>query len=260
MFNKIIQAGIKNVWELDCKEQSNFLSIIAEVREMDVNALEGLGAFFVPNDDYLALRFGEIVREWEFDCYYEDKCKWTGCLVLPVWGIGGIKALAGFNPFQYVKNREQSNWSTPYYQYSSHHVFKKGRFVWAPPDKIEHAIVDGYVFIVDGLFDAISLNHAGFHAWALMDSSVTQERVTLMRFVKRVILIADNDSAGTKLYQQLSKRINQLELWKQDYSKDIDELLKSKYRNIAIKDLQEILCTTPISIRKASFKNLKENT
>ena len=252
-FNMVMQEGMKRVWELDCKEQSSFLNIVAEARGSTAEPLKKVGAFFVPNHEYMALRFGDVVRDWEFDCYYGEECKWTGHLVVPVWGVGGIVALAGFNPFQYVGNRESGDWSTPYYKYSASRVFKKGRFVWAAEGGVEKAIKDGYVFVVDGLFDAISLLGEGFNAWALMDSSITQERVILMRFVKRVILIADNDAAGVKVWEQLRKRVHCLELWKQNKTKDVDELLKSPFRSQTIKQLKEVVRGGALSVRKAFF-------
>ncbi len=260
-FSQIMKDGIKSIWELDCEEQSSFLNVIAEIRGMkNPEILREIGGFFVPNEEYMALRFGSVIKGWSFDCYLDDDlCKWSNCFVLPIFDVGNaIVGLCGFNPFRYAEAKETGNKSIGYYYYSSGIVFKKGRHVYAQKNAIQRAIEDGYVMIVDGVFDAVSLTDAGFNAWALMGSSLTQEIIVLMRFVKRVILIADNDDAGIKLRETLKCRIRNLEIVTQDYSKDIDDVLKSEFRDSVVAQLRNLISRNPLSITKVLTKRPRD--
>lgn len=258
-FSQVMKSGIERVWKLDQSSQSGFLDVIAEARGMkNSTILREVGGFFVPNDKYLELYFGNSVKSWDFDCYLdEDLCKWNNCLVLPIYDVGGeIVGLCGFNPLKYAEAIESGKKSIGYYFYSSGNVFRKGRHVYAPKNGIERAIKDGYVMVVDGVFDALSLTDAGFHAWALMGSKVTQEIIVLLRFVKRVIVLADNDDAGIGLRNVLCKRLHSPEIVIQDYSKDIDGVLKSEFRDSVIAQLREILSRKPVAVTKIKMKNL----
>lgn len=253
--DSLIKEGIKSVWETDVEAQQGFLQVIAELRSVSIDTLKSVGAFFVPNDEYLARHCGAEIKEYEYDCYLDDEiCRWSNWLVIPIMDISGtVVGLAGFNPFLYLKAREENDWSIVYYQYSRGSLFKKGRYVYSPPGNYEKALDDGYVFVVDGLFDAISLWEAGFNACAMMDSAVTEEKVVLLRFVKRVILLADNDDAGVKLYRTLRRRVPQLELFKQGKTKDIDELLKTEFRESTIQQLEDLVKWGQVPIAVARF-------
>ncbi len=254
-FNQIIEKGIVEVWDSDCEVQSEFLHLIENVRGMGHGILKELRAFFVPNDAYLALRFGEGIKTPDFDCYVGSLCKWNNCLVMPIRNAAdNAVGLVGFNPFQYLKNRESNDWTTPYYKYSNAYLFPKGKHVFAPGG-IAKALEEGYVFVVDGIFDAISLWHRGFNAWALMDSSLTRERIVLLRSVKRVILVADNDDAGVKLYKQMRQKIRGVELIKQGKTKDIDELLKTDFAEKTVQKLRNLVSGSAGSIVKLDFEN-----
>jgi DNA primase len=209
---------------------------------MELFDTERYGMVFVPNDDYLALYCGDAIRNPELGCYdFDGNCIWNNNLIVPIFNVAGkIAGLGGFNPLNYVQAHETGDWSILYYQYSSKQIFKKGSYLYCPLDSYEKALTDGYIVVVDGLFDAISLREAGFNSAALMGSSLTNENVTLLRFVKHVILAADNDDAGLKLQRELGLRVKNLKLFRQKYQKDVDGLLKSEYREQAIRELRNL--------------------
>lgn len=254
LLNDLIKTGLKSIEENDTEIQNKYLGIIANLRNISIDTLKGANAFFVPNDDYMIAHCGDEILQPECDCYFDGMCRWSNWLVLPIEDVNGlIVGLAGFNPFLYLKAKETGDWSIVYYQYSSASVFKKGRFIYTPPGVYEKALDDSCIMVVDGLFDALSLCEAGFNACALMDSAVTDERVVLLRFVKRVILLADNDDAGVKLYKQLRKRIPRLELFKQGKTKDIDELLKTEWREKTVKQLRDLVGRGQVPVTVAKF-------
>lgn len=220
----IFEDGYKKVQNEYAKEQEGFIEIIAEARGMPAGWIESVQGVFIPNNDFMLEVFGNGILE--YDCYRNGVCVWSNALVFPIRGVNGkVAGFGGFFPLEYVS--EDSNANT--YAYSSSTVFQKKRYLYFPAGDIMQAINDGYLCLVDGMFDAISLCNTGFHAAAMMGSSLSQEIVMQLRFVRHVILIADNDEAGFKLYEKLKKRISGLELLKHSGGKDADDEIKSEH-------------------------------
>ena len=223
VFDEVFQKGYERTQELYGKEQEGFLATIAEARGMPVDWLDGTQAVFIPNNEFMMEVFGTGILE--FDTYRNEICVWDNALVLPIRDVNRkAVAFAGFFPFDYV-----SDDCTNYYAYSSSSVFQKGRFLYFPKRNLEDAMDDGYLLLVDGIFDAISLSAHGYNAASLMGSSATPEILMMLRFVPNVILLADNDVAGSILFSRLKKRLNNIYLFTQGKAKDADGVLKSQY-------------------------------
>ena len=250
----IYKKGIERVWQEDSSSQVGFLSTVAELRGMDASIFKRIDAFFVPNDDYMIDFFGKEITEEQYGCYSGSVCYWNNCVLIPITNVvGKVCGFASFNPFNYVEAHETGDFSLYYYAYSSRSVFSKGKFLYAVKDSYRKALEEGYLLLVDGIFDAISLWDAGFNAAATMGSIMTNEILMQLRFVKRVILIADNDEAGYKVYEQLCKHLNNVELFKQSKTKDADELLKTENRDAFIKQLHGVIDSFAVPVVIASF-------
>lgn len=236
----IYRMGSKKVWELDEAAQFKFLAVIAEARGMSVDFLKSTGAFFVPNDGYMISRFGNDISNAEYGCYTASGlCRWCNCLLIPVKNLANsVVGFVSFNPFSYADAHETKDYSISYYAYSPKDVFPKGRYLYYTEGTYRQALQDGYLILVDGVFDAISLSAEGFLAAATMGSALTNEILMQLRFVKRIIHIADNDEAGYKVYESLRKHLNNVELFKQCHTKDADDLLKTQYKGEFIKSLK----------------------
>ena len=246
--------GIYRVWEEDKTSQTVFLEAVAKLRGMDVSVFKDTNAFFVPNDRYMEEFFGRQIKEEEFGCYSGDVCNWNNCLIVPVCNVAGkVAGFASFNPFKYAEAHETGDWTIHYYAYSPSSVFRKNRFLYMPERYYSNVLDSGYVVLVDGVFDAISLWAAGFHSAALMGSSISREILALLRFVGRVIFIMDNDEAGYKVFGELRKHLNNVELFKQGYAKDADELLKGVCKEKFIKQLRHMVTARQCPITLASF-------
>ena len=234
--HEVFEAGYEVVQEKYGKEQAEFLSIVAEARHMPVEWIRAAKGVFIPNDEFMLEVFGTGILE--YDCYHGDLCSWSNAVIFPVRNVNNkVIGLAGFFPFDYLDKEKDVN----YYSYSSQKVMQKGRYMYFPVGNLQDAIQDGYLIVVDGLFDAISLCGAGYHAASFMGSSPTQEIMMQLRFVKKVILPADNDSAGYGLYDKLTKHLNNVVLFKQGKTKDIDDLLKSTFADDAKKQLEILI-------------------
>lgn len=234
------KAGYANIMKLDADSQSQYLSIVAEVRGVDISIFNNTMALFIPNDDYIVHFFGEEALNSSYGLYNDRvECMWLGCVLLPVFNVVGIiEGFAGFNPLRYAEAHETGDKSLNYYYYSTKEVFAKGRYLYCLPDTFVNAYEDGYALLVDGVFDTLSLAQAGFNTFGFLGSTATEEILAQLRFIKRVILLNDNDAAGLKLYDFLRRRLHNVELFKQGIAKDADDVLKSGNRDKFIAQLK----------------------
>ena len=258
-FSEVIGAGLERIYQEDWEVQSKFISKIAEMRDTTPSAINLSKAVFIPNDNYLAHFCGDRVRDYAFDCYFADgTCKWNNYLIFPITNVSGeIVALGGFNPMIYLNARNTGDYSTNYYQYSSSKIYKKGSYLYSTPKHLIKSIQEGYLFLVDGYFDCLSLQDAGFNSAAILSSTVTPEILVQLRFVKRVILASDNDSAGLKLYHTLKKQHHGLELLKHNLGKDIDEVLRADSTGEFKKKLRDIVNHGTVNIELIRKRTLK---
>lgn len=238
MFNRIIQNCIDNIYDKDLEVQKGYLKIACnKVRSMDYKVCLDAKAFFVPNNDYLLKYTIPDVLSEQYGVYnYDGVCLWHSNVVFPIYDVGNtIVGLGGFNPVNYLKAHEEHDWSITYYQYSKKSVFPKGRYIYTLPGVYSKALEDGYLIVVDGLFDAIHLSSFGYNAAALMGSSITDEIIMQLRFIKKVIIISDNDAAGLRFIRTLKTHLHNTVVIYQGETKDVDELLKT-VRNSEILD------------------------
>lgn len=253
--------GLHEVYEIgyakiqrECKEsQHSFLKVIAEARKMPVSWLDDLGVFFVPNDRFMLDYFGDEILL--YDCYRGNECIWNNALVFPIRGCDGkVAGFGGFYPFDYLDETKERN----YYGYSSSSVFKKGRYLYFPRKDLLTAIEDGYLILVDGLFDAVTLSAYGFNAASLMGSSPTQEILMQLRFVKNVVVAADNDEAGILLFDKVKRCLNGVTIFTQTKDKDVDGALKGDFADQVLSDLRSHLeklgCATPFEVKPKGIK------
>lgn len=237
----VYRHGIRRVWEEDTESQLQYTSIIEQVRNIKGVDFRQINSFFIPNDNYVKEYFESEITEPEYGFYnHSDVCFWNNCLVLPIYNVADkVVSVAGFNPIKYVKAKETLDWSLNYYIYASSRLFKKGSFMFYLEGCYQRALDDGYLFITDGIWDTISVQLAGFNAAALMGSTVTPEIAAMLRFINRLILAIDNDEAGQKLAYDIKRIHPRVTVLKQGKTKDIDDLLKSEYRDSAIAELQK---------------------
>lgn len=73
---------------------------------------------------------------------------------------------------------------------------------------------NGLVFLVEGIFDCISLRSLGLPCIATMGATVSEIKCELLKFFKKVIAIPDNDTAGRRALNRYDKRYG----WKVPYN------------------------------------------
>lgn len=99
---------------------------------------------------------------------------------------------------------------------------------------------DGTVFLVEGMFDALSLKAIGLPVIGTMGVTVDTPKDNLLRFFKKVVGIPDNDKAGRRCLNRYDKKYG----WKLD-EKDIFIRLKGKlhteFGDLPIKDVDNMV-------------------
>lgn len=244
LFSQVIKKGIQKIREIDSKVQDEFINIICkDVRGMDSEIVHRANAFYVPNDDYMIVMFGEILKNSQYDCYLIDgTCRWLNNLVFPITDLAGnVVGLAGYNPHNYLQAKETGDKSLNYYGYSNKDLFIKGNYLYCLDRVYKKALAQGYLIITDGLFDCLSLSSYDYLAAALLGSNVNEQVLAQLTFIDRIILAHDNDEAGLRLARFLTKKLNNVVCVKQKYTKDVDDLLKTSYKDNYLAMLDNII-------------------
>lgn len=228
----LYRSGVQNAWSSDYEAQKYYTDIITELRGMKENPFKEINGIFIPNDSYMKHYFGEEIVNESYGCYdYDGRCNWNNCLLLPILNVADkIAGFVSFNPFKYLEAKETNDWSIYYYAYSSKNVFSKGNYLFTLDGVYKRAIEDGYLLLVDGVFDTINVTRAGFNAAGLLGSTLTPQIIMLLRFIKKIVLLMDNDDAGIQLYNNLKTVLPSVDVVKQSWGKDADDALKSDYR------------------------------
>ena len=71
--------------------------------------------------------------------------------------------------------------------------------------ELSHKEYGGFVILVEGIFDCLSLRSIGLPAIATMGSNVTKTKCELLKLFKKVLAIPDDDATGRKALNRYSK-------------------------------------------------------
>lgn len=238
MMNNSYFKLVKKIWEEDHDSQAFFFEQIKQVRNSDFNPHD-LYSIFIPNENYLENFCDEEMMANDFGLFKDGKSLWVNQMILPLCDILGIpRGIVSFDPFTYldVHNGETGD----YYAYSKNEVCQKNNFMYAHPKSISVGL-DSYIFVVDGIFDAISLYTNGFNAAALMGSTISDIVIAQLQLFPKVILIMDNDEAGFHVKKRLASKLHNFEVYKVNKYKDIDEALKFGNKILEISNLRKLI-------------------
>lgn len=230
--DSVYKKCLQNVYDKDFEVQKKYLDICCSARGMQSDILLKASAIFVPNSDYLLSYGGGEVLEESNGLYRGGECLWTENILFPFFDIGdSIVGFGGFNPRVYLMVHEQNDWTSNYYNYSTKDIMRKGNYLYMLPGTFDKAWSDGYLLITDGIFDTLSLAQYGFNAAALCGSTLTEQIIVQLRLFKKVIILTDNDNAGYVLENKMKKYLHNCIFFHQGLYKDVDDILKSEYRD-----------------------------
>lgn len=264
----LLEDGIKRIYKECLEEQTHFINTICrDVRNNDLQILFDLKAFYVPNSDFMVEYFSPAIMSPSFDCYdYLGNCKWNYHLVVPIRDVSGnVVGFTGYNPYVDIYNkqkklsRENNDLSKleelnaqfseiakmPRYQESSSALLDKSKYFICPLG-FDKALEDGYLIVVDGFFDCLSLAQDGYNSISILGSNVTEYIRFCLSLVKVIYVAYDNDSAGKTLFKRIQSIHPRVFSITQSKCKDIDEFRKT-YPNEFREGMKQINCKIPMS-------------
>lgn len=236
MLQDLYNKGVEYIRQNDRELQYRFLSTLSEYRYMDVDYLLDLGCFFVHNKQYLIDSFGLECVGSHNDFFDNDGvCKYLGTMMIPIRDLqGDVVGFNSFNPFAKLKEQED-DYSEVKYNISSKKVFNRNRFPLIP-NGYEKMFKDGYVIIMDGTFDALTLGSLGLNTFCNLGTVFSEYSTFILSFVGRRYLAMDNDRAGLTLFKSINKSIKCYRL-SQNKFKDIDSYVEHCEDKERVRDL-----------------------
>jgi DNA primase len=117
--------------------------------------------------------------------------------IIPVYDIqGNLVSMIGY----YSDYKKYITVSSPYFSknvmfFNIHNAYELS---WKE--------YNGVVFLVEGIFDCLSLRSIGLPAIATMGSTVSKEKAELLKFFKKVVAIPDDDATGRKALNRYDKK------------------------------------------------------
>lgn len=229
----ILSDLFKIVWEEDSFVQESYVKMICEdIRHIPFQFVRDRQAIFIPNSDYLPFFLGDSVKMPELGLYdFNGMCKFTGRLIFPIYDLQGrILSIVGYD-----NDKEVAAFSK--YMYQSSYQFKKTNHLFMGYRKYEKAVKDGYILIIDGIFDQVHLEGYGLNACSLMGSVVSPMQLAYLQFVKNKIVVHDNDNAGLELFESLNRKLRNVTSISQGSTWDIDDYLKIEGNSTKVIDL-----------------------
>lgn len=259
-----LRYGVQHIWATDEEMQLACLeSLITQIRGVsdpdivarDIESLARIGAFYVPDDYYLVMHFGDSIMKYEYGLYRGNQCTIAGRLAIPMEFLdGGIYGFIGYsNESDQSQSYEVSDSEisqeiskltgvssedthmeedTPTtfikYLYPPQFVMEKARYMFIGRDEYVQALKDGYICITDGIFDKHRLTSMGYNAVSLCGSNLTKWHRYYLSFIPHKIVISDNDSAGIKLARTCKSQLDGCVQLSFPGTKDIDDFLKTK--------------------------------
>jgi DNA primase len=236
----MLDTGIEHIWENDLEFQTDAIKgILKNIRSMNEDCidemflyLKNLGAFYVPYDGYMIEHFGADITDYKYRIYFRSNCKLTFRLAIPIHLLDNTTV--GFIGYTNELDFNEEGVLIKYL-YPPKEVLEKNKYFFIERDEYLKAIEDGYICIVDGIFDKISLTANGINAVSLCGSSFTTFHQMYLSLIKNIVIIADNDRAGNSLAYAIRRKIPTAARIYQSKTKDIDSFMHDKKSILEIK-------------------------
>lgn len=249
MYSNVMESGLKRIYDEDYEVQKKYLDFIMEkARGTDSSIFKNVSAFFVPNEDYLADRFGNIAREDSFDLYVNNNyCRFLHKIMIPVYNTEDrVVGMIGYDfeqtelarkikRLENIENRTEKQEKLLEqlrerkglkYILPSIKRIKGSNYLYFPKGCYRKALEMKYVVVVDGIFDCIQLNNNGIPAVSLMGSEVTKVKLFLLSLFDTVFVAYDNDASGVKVLKSIQKSLRRVVPIKNRKTGDIDDYIR----------------------------------
>lgn len=225
-FNEVYSKFIYDVWQTDYTSQEYYLGYIASFRKIPLNYLRKIGAIFIPNNNYIFHYLGSTAYKPDYDLYNNEHCLWTHFLIIPIYNFSyEVVGLVGWDVNHKVRE-QQGEKNLSMYKISNKYVFNKINYFLTDIELLKNSFSTHTLFVVDGVFDSISLNSLGFPCISLLGSMVSTTILFFLNWYQYIYVLSDNDSAGVSLYNKLKLSVPNTFRVLQSKAKDIDDLIK----------------------------------
>lgn len=245
--HELYMRFVSDAYEDDMSAQRYYLSMIEEERKIPVEYLISRGMTFVPNNDYIRHYLGNDANTYGAELYIEDRCMWALYALIPVMDLSeDVVGLVGWDAQHKYQELVEGATGLPMYRVSSKNVFARERYFLADVPLLKQCFDQRVLFIVDGVFDSVSLNYRGLPAISLLGSTFSREVLYFLRWYKSIYVLCDNDAAGNSLLSKLRKSLPAVYRVSQNKEKDIEKLLRSDGADGPItQQLKEIIDMRP---------------
>lgn len=231
-----LSFGIKSIWNTDRDYQRDCLfGIVKNIRgvaddqlaELRANYLAEQGAFYVHNHEYMREHFGELIADPKLGIYtYDGQCTLAGRLAIPLRMFDD--SVQGFIGYSNRPNGISADEVYIKYLYPPKFAFVKSRYFYLTAEEYRKAVAEGYICLVDGIFDKIILQCLGINAVSLCGSALTVWHQRYLHFIKHKVVVADNDTAGRHLASFCKFKLENCVELIQESSGDVDSFIHSQ--------------------------------
>jgi len=202
------------------KEQQESLRVLGKKREMSLKALVRRGIFCVPDEGELSY----LLEQWDLDfeeCFGKD-----GEYVRLVNGGFIIPVLDSMNNIIFYVNYNWERGAARKYLnvFPDEFLEIKTNMKMFGMHNMEWGIQEGYIVVVEGIFDVIRLEEYGIPAVALMGNKLMDYHKRFLSRFDRVVYVSDADDAGALGKNKVLREVpNAVHYGIKGLSKDVDE-------------------------------------
>ena len=225
---------VKYFRSLPYHEHAMQLSVV-DYRKLPMSVADDADCFWI-DEELLIGELPEWIRVDSLGIVKKNKyMPMFGRLIYPVKDVkGDVMGFCGWDPFV-----------TPKYLDSKNYGYKaKLTTVYGMEKLPEYYSSTKPIFVTEGIVDALYLRWKGYCSLALLGSHMTPYVTQILkRFGNRLIMIPDNDEAGTSLVQQVKRTLPKSIIIQSRYGKDIDgcrKLNDGEYENELLSELSSL--------------------
>lgn len=243
--NDFYSQLLQRVFATDFEEQLTYLSVVADTRHIPVEWLVEQGIFFIPNNDYVTYHMGVGAKDPDYGFYLNGDCIWNQFVVIPVRDLANkVVGLTGWDAKNKYLVEYKGEVGLPMYKVSGKYLFNREDRFLTIPTLLRDKFSCGTIFLVDGVFDCLSLCQKGVPTIAMLGSTLSGTVAYFLRWYRKVYVVKDNDDAGNKLLQRVRAMVPSVRAVIQSKTKDIEEYLRDDtLSNHAISVFEKVMAS-----------------
>lgn len=221
---------LDSVYSQDFDTQYEWLQVLVSSRNISAEYLMKRGCMFIPNGEYVRYHIGQLADNELSGFYFNSQSIWQLCYIFPVTSLAGkIAGIVGWDAYNKYRVEKGEELGLPMYKVSNKGIFNRDAYFMTDVDLVKGQFCSGgpkVIFVVDGVFDGVSLCEKGVPTICLLGSTVSREVLYFLSFFDYVYVLHDNDEAGVQLYKKLKRVQRNVFAVRQPYAKDIEEYLR----------------------------------